>query len=65
MSKSYIAQYIDEEYRREQAFKRNKRQPCKTKDCIECKFFEICTERNEMDNMVDGLIKEMRGERYE
>ena len=62
MSKSYIAKYIDEEYKRKQFYKNRKRQPCKTKECTSCKFFDICTERHEnfLNDMVEGFIKEMR-----
>lgn len=61
MSKSYIAKYIDEEYRREQAFKKAKRQPCKTKKCSECKFIEICTEKNNsfLNEIIESFIDEM------
>ena len=41
---SYIAAEIDKDYRREQFYKKRKRQTCIDKECIKCKFFEICTE---------------------
>lgn len=45
MSRSYRAEEIDREYRREQYYKKMKRQSCKETDCMVCRFFEICTER--------------------
>jgi len=43
MSRSYIADEIDREYRREQFYKRKKkREQCKGKECLKCKFFEVC-----------------------
>ena len=67
MSKSYIAKYIDEEYKRKQFYKNRKRQPCKTKECDKCQFNNICRENNEnfLNDMVEGFIKEMRENRRE
>ena len=44
MKGSYIAAEIDRDYKREQFYKRKKREKCKEKECANCKFFEICTE---------------------
>lgn len=64
MSKSYRAKYIDEEYRREQAFKKAKRQPCKAKNCSECEFVNICKEKTTdtyLNSLVEKYIRNMRG----
>ena len=50
MSKSYIAEQIDKEYKKEQFYKKRKRQQCKEIKCMNCKFFEICTESGERDD---------------
>ena len=41
---------VEVEYRREQAMKKIKRSKCtidKTKQCDKCKYFQICTDREE------------------
>lgn len=44
MSRSIIASYIDEEYKRQQYYqKKAEREKCKDKECIDCKYQEICT----------------------
>ena len=46
MKGSYLAVQIISDYRREQYMKRKaKRQKCKNKDCIECKWNEICEDK--------------------
>lgn len=53
MSRSIIADYIDKEYRLKQSYQKKQRQNCKDKKCDECKYFNICVERvenNEIQN---------------
>lgn len=46
MKGSYLAGQIDSDYRREKFMKRKAiRQACKGKDCIECKWNEICEDK--------------------
>ncbi len=50
MNRSYLADEIDREYRREQFYKRRKRQTCREKDCMKCGFFEVCMEGGEKND---------------
>lgn len=50
MSRSYRAEEIDREYRREQYYKQLKGQRCKEMDCVRCKFFEVCMEGGNRDD---------------
>lgn len=46
MSKySYIANEIDNEYRRRKAYEKAKRQKCKEKECINCQYSKICEDK--------------------
>lgn len=45
MKRSYIADSIDREYKREQAYKRRNRQNCKEVECNDCKWNPICEDR--------------------
>ena len=50
MKGSYLASQIDADYRREQYMKRKAiRQTCKDKDCLECKWNEICEDKEERE----------------
>lgn len=45
---SYIAGYIDQEYRRRKAYeKKNRRVNCKIRDCDKCQFKLICEEEKD------------------
>ena len=44
---SYIAASIMREYRQKQAYERLKRANCIEKDCNECEYTRICSEKNE------------------
>lgn len=53
MSRSMIAEYIMQDYKLKQKYKNKQRQNCKEKKCNECKYFNICVERvenNEIQN---------------
>ena len=45
---SYIAGYIDQEYRRRKAYERKKRVSCMAKDCKTCQYERICEDKEEM-----------------
>ena len=44
---SYIAGEIDREYRQKKAYAKKKRANCKEKDCSNCQYEYICTEKND------------------
>lgn len=44
MSRSIIANYIIQEYKLKQAYAKKKRENCKEKQCIECKYFKVCSD---------------------
>lgn len=44
MSRSIIANYIMQEYKLKQAYAKKKREKCKEKQCIECKYFNVCSD---------------------
>lgn len=41
---SKIAYNIDKEYKQKQAYKKIKRQKCKEKKCVDCRWWRICQE---------------------
>ncbi len=41
MARSIIAEQIDRDYRKEQMYKKRKRNKCKDKPCKECKAFSV------------------------
>ncbi len=48
MRYSYIAAQIDQDYKRKEMFKKKARQKCvvdEKKQCVECKYQEICEEK--------------------
>ena len=45
MRRSFIADSIIQEYKREQAYKKRVRQNCKEVDCNKCKWNLICEDR--------------------
>lgn len=47
MRRSFIADNIIQEYKREQAYKKRVRQNCKEVDCNNCKYEQICEDREE------------------
>ena len=49
---SYIAAEIDREYRQKKAFAKKQRAKCKEKNCSNCEYSRICSEKN------DGIEKE-------
>lgn len=46
MNYSNIAKQIDDEYKARQMYKEKQRQNCKDKKCTECKYQNICEEKN-------------------
>lgn len=46
MNYSNIAKQIDDEYKMRQMYKKKQRQNCKDKKCTECKYQNICEERD-------------------
>lgn len=53
MQGSYTASIIDEDYRKEQMYKKRKRNKCKDKPCEECVAFSVCTEVEEENEKMD------------
>lgn len=56
MSRSIIAEYIMQEYKRKQIYSKKKREKCKEKSCKECKYFEICVDKIEKSRSSDYEI---------
>lgn len=56
MSRSIIAEYIMQEYKRKQIYSKKKREKCKEINCKECKYFEICVDRIEKTRSSDYEI---------
>ena len=46
---SYIASYIDREYRTQKMYEKRKRANCKEKDCSKCQYEQICEDKDEND----------------
>lgn len=44
MIRSYIADEIAHEYKRQQVYKNKERAKCKEQSCDKCKYNKICTE---------------------
>lgn len=44
MSRSIIANYIMQEYKLKQTYAKRKRENCKEKQCVECKYFKVCSD---------------------
>ena len=46
MRRSYIADEIAHEYKRQQIYQKKQRAKCKEQSCDKCKYNKICTESN-------------------
>ena len=51
----WVADSIDNDYRREQWYKRRmKRQNCKEKECKDCNYNNICEDKEENDGEISN-----------